>query len=233
MGGLRGVGTRLTLWLALLGGSLVTSAGKHIHVDLLLRALPVRLRAPASIVSALAAALVCLAGVWGFVDHIAIESFGARAGEAPGAKLARVAHQVADHAYLTRKQLGLDLRTMPRVLVGGRYDGWMTAPEWNAWVKEGFEGRYPAEGVANLLVPDDSPPHVPLVISPEGEPTRGILVHDLSMVFPFGLLMIGVRFLLRVLLILSGHISVDPDEAHKEELRRASEGAPAETAGGA
>jgi hypothetical protein len=233
MGGLRGLATRLTLWLALLGGSLATSAGKHIHVDLLLRALPVRLRVPASIASSLATALVCLAGVWGFLDHIAIESFGARADEAPAAKVARVAHQIGDHAFLTGKQIGLDLRTLPRVLVGGRYDGWMTAPEWNAWVKGGFEGRYPAEGVANLLVPDDSPPHVPLVISPEGEPSRGLLVHDLSLVFPFGLLVIGLRFLLRVLLLLSGHISVDPDEAHKEELRRASEGVPAEIAGGA
>ena len=41
----------------------------------------------------------------------------------------------------------------------------------------------------------------------------------LGLVFPFGLLAIGLRFLLRVLLVLSGHVSADPDEAHKEELR--------------
>ncbi|MCC6555179.1 MAG: TRAP transporter small permease subunit [Polyangiaceae bacterium] len=233
MGGLRGLATRLTLWLALLGASLATSAGKHIHVDLLFRALPVRLRTPAALLNYGAAALVCLAAVWGFFDPIAIESFGARAGDAAGDKVARVAHHVSDHAFLARKQLGLDLRTMPRVIAGERYDGWMTAGVWNEWVRgAGFEGHYEAEDVKGLLVPDDSPAHVPVVISPDGEPTRGILVHDLSLVFPFGLLVIGLRFLLRALLTLSGHISVDPDEAHKEELKRVAEEQAAEQQGG-
>lgn len=224
MGGLRGLATRLTLWLALLGASLATSAGKHIHVDLLFRLLPVRLRLPAAILNYSAAALVCFAGAWGFFDHIAIESFGSRADDAAGAKIVRSAHQVSDHLFLTRKQLGLDLRSLPHVLRGDRYDSWMSAPAWNAWVRDaGFEGRYPAEGMGDLLVPNDGPPHVPLVLSPDGETARGILVHDLSLVFPFGLLVIGIRFLLRALLSLSGHLSVDPDEAHKEELKRASE----------
>ena len=224
MGGLRGLATRLTLWLALLGASLATSAGKHIHVDLLFRLLPVRLRVPAAVLNYSAAALVCLAGVWGFFDHIAIESFGSRADDAAGAKIVRTAHHVSDHLFLTRKQIGLDLRSLPRVLANTRYDQWMSAPAWNTWVKDaGFEDRFAPDTVGNLLVPDDGPPHVPLVISPDGEPARGILVHDLSLVFPFGLLMIAIRFLLRALLSLSGHISVDPDEAHKEELKRASE----------
>jgi TRAP-type C4-dicarboxylate transport system permease small subunit len=223
MGGLRGLGTRLTLWLALLGGSLATAAGKHIHVDLLFRALPKRLRLPAAVLNACAAAAVCLAAAWGFVDHIAIESFHARADDAAGAKVARVLHGVGDHAFLTRKQLGLDLRTLPRVLAGDRYDDWLTAADWNAWVKDaGFEGRYPAADVQSLVVPDDAPPHVPFVISPDGEPTRGALVHSLGLVFPFGLVMIALRFLLRALLTVSGHISVDPDEAHKEDLRAAA-----------
>ena len=29
---------------------------------------------------------------------------------------------------------------------------------------------------------------------------------------------VGLRFLLRALLMLSGHVVVDPDEAHKEEI---------------
>src|SRR6185436_15406065 len=37
LGGLRGVGTRLTLMLALLGGSLATAAGRHITIDLVSR----------------------------------------------------------------------------------------------------------------------------------------------------------------------------------------------------
>lgn len=221
MGGLRGVATRLTLWLALLGGSLATSVGKHIHVDLLFRAIPKRLRLPAAVLNNLAAALVCLAAVWGFLDHLAIESFGARADQPPAAKVERVAEHVGHHLFLVRKQLGLDLRSVPRVLAGKRYE-WMSPAEWNGWVKEaGYESRYPGTDLNNYVVPEDSPPHVPLVISPDGESTRGILVHSLSLVFPFGLLMIALRFLLRALLTVSGHIAVDPNEAHREEIHGA------------
>jgi hypothetical protein len=104
----------------------------------------------------------------------------------------------------------------------------MTAPKWNAWVKgAGYEERYPGADLTNYLVPEGSPPHVPLVVSPDGEPARGILVHSLSLVFPFGLFMIALRFLLRAVLSVSGHLSVDPDEAHKEDLHGAG---PASTA---
>src|SRR6185436_8373431 len=37
LGGLRGVGTRLTLLLALLGGSLATARGRHIVIDVVTR----------------------------------------------------------------------------------------------------------------------------------------------------------------------------------------------------
>jgi len=40
VGGLRGLATRLTLWLALLGASLATSQGKHVHADVAVRYLP-------------------------------------------------------------------------------------------------------------------------------------------------------------------------------------------------
>ncbi|AKT41413.1 TRAP transporter small permease subunit [Chondromyces crocatus] len=232
MGGLRGVGTRLTLWLALLGGSLATSAGKHIHVDLLFRALPVKLRVPAAVLNNLAAAAVCFAAVWGFFDHIAIESFGARADDPPAAKIERVTHHVGQHLFLARKQVALDLRSGPRVIAGNPYE-WMTPTEWNGWLDgAGYAEHYPEPPLDNFKVPDDAPPHIPLVISPDGESTRGLLVHTLSLVFPFGLLMIGLRFLLRILLVLSGHISVDPDEAHREDLRRADQdGDPLDTGG--
>ncbi|HXN31205.1 MAG TPA: TRAP transporter small permease subunit, partial [Polyangiaceae bacterium] len=49
VGGLRGLATRLTLWLALLGASLATSRGKHIHVDVLVHHLPPRVRAATAI----------------------------------------------------------------------------------------------------------------------------------------------------------------------------------------
>jgi hypothetical protein len=234
MGGLRGLATRLTLWLALLGASLATAAGKHIHIDVIFRFLPKRLRVPAAIINFCAAAAVCFAGVWGFFDHIAIESFEAKADDAAGAKIGRVAHHMGRHFFLARKQIGLDLRTLPHVLAGDRYDQWMTPQAWNAWVKDaGFEGSFTADEVKTILVPEDSSPHPPLVISPDGAATRGILVHDLNLVFPFGLLVIGLRFLLRALLTLSGHIPVDPDAAHKEEISGAKVDTPSEPAGDA
>jgi TRAP-type C4-dicarboxylate transport system permease small subunit len=218
MGGLRGVATRLTLWLALLGASLATAMGKHIHVDVIFRFLPVRLRVPAAVVNFGATAVVCMAAAWGFFDHIAVQSFGARLEDTAGAKVAKSVHALGEHAFLTRKQISLDLRTLPRVIGGAPYDRWMSANQWNEWVKgAGFSSRYPQEQVDGLLVPEDSLSHAPLVIDPGGESTRGMLVHALNLVFPFGLLVIALRFLLRILLAISGHIDLDPNAAHQSE----------------
>ncbi len=219
LGGLRGLGTRLTLWLALLGGSLATAAGKHIHIDVVFRFLPKRLRVPAAIINYVAAAAVCFAGVWGFFDHIAIESYGARAEDPPGQKLENAAHHIGHHLFFARKQIGLDLRSLPHVLGAQRYDEWMSGAAWNEWLDNaGFEDRFPKEQVDLLHVGPDVTTHTPFVISPAGETTRGALAHTLALVFPFGLLAIGLRFLLRAIMTLSGHLSVDPDEAHKEEI---------------
>ncbi|MFO0586439.1 MAG: TRAP transporter small permease [Polyangiaceae bacterium] len=228
MGGLRGLATRLTLWLALLGGSLATGAGKHINIDVIFRFVPPRVRLPIAVLNYLAAALMCFAAVWGFFDHIAIESFGAKAEDTASAKIDVSLARMGDHFFLTRKQMGIDLRALPHVISGDRYDQWMSAKAWNEWVKGAdFEARYPKEEVETILVPDDAPPHAPLVVSPDGEATRGILVHDLSLVFPFGMLAIALRFVLRALLALSRQIEIDPDAAHKEEVGHAHD-APAE-----
>ena len=225
MGGLRGLGTRLTLWLALLGGSLATASGKHIHIDVVFRFLPKKLRVPSAIVNYVAAAAVCVFGAWGFFDHIAIESYGSRADDKAGAKIANAAHEISDHFFYTRKQLGLDLRSLPRVLGGARYDQWMSAPAWNAWVDNaGFEGRFTPDEVKTIKVPDDNGAHVPVVLSPRGDNTRGLLNETLGLVFPFGLFAIALRFLLRAVMTLSGHLSADPNEAHKEDLRSATAG---------
>lgn len=219
MGGLRGVATRLTLWLALLGASLATAAGKHINIDVLFRFVPARFRLPIAVTNYTAAAVMCLAAVWGFFDHIAIESYGANADDKAGRKIEIAAERMGEHFFLARKQISLDLKSIPHIAKGDRFDRWMSAGEWNAWVKgAGFEDKYPKELLDSVLVPDDAPPHTPLVVAPDGEATRGILVHALSLVFPFGMLVIALRFLLRVLLTLSGHIDVDPDAAHKEEI---------------
>ena len=55
----------------------------------------------------------------------------------------------------------------------------------------------------------------PIVVVPErGEP-RGELINAANLVFPIGLLIIAIRFVLLSLLAISGHSSVDP-EAHVE-----------------
>lgn len=234
MGGLRGVATRLTLWLALLGGSLATASGKHINIDVVFRFVPKRARLPIAVVNYTAAALVCLGAVWGFFDHIAIESYGAKADDPAGQKVHIAMERMGDHFFLARKQIGLDFKSLPHIVKGDRFDRWMSAKEWNDWVKDaGFDGRYPKELVDTIVVPEDAPPHTPLVLAPDGESTRGILVHDLSLVFPFGMLVIALRFLLRALLALSGHIEVDPDAAHKEEIGHHGEAAAAPEKGGA
>jgi TRAP-type C4-dicarboxylate transport system permease small subunit len=220
-GGPRGLGTRLTLWLALLGASIATSAGKHIHIDIVFRLLPKSLRLPAALTTSLAVVAMCTSGAWGFFDHIAIESLR-RAGRREAGRRRSTrwpTERWASTSFLVRKQVSLDLKSLPHILKGDRFDRWMGAAEWNAWVKDAdFESRYPKEAVESVLVPDDAPPHTPLVVAPDGESTRGILVHALSLVFPFGMLVLALRFLLRILLSLSGHIEVDPDAAHKEEI---------------
>lgn len=223
MGGLRGVATRLTLWLALLGASLATASGKHIHIDVIFRFLPIRFRVPAAIVNFTAAALVCVAGAWGFIDYLAIESFNAKAEDTAGTKMGRIVHHMGQHAFLTRKQIGLDLQALPHVLKGENYSKWMSAAEWNQWVKEGgFDDNFKPEQIAGIMVPADAGPHSPLVVPPNGEAAPGLLVHSLNFVFPFGLLAIALRFILRAVLTISGHVPVDPDAAHKEELHGAS-----------
>jgi hypothetical protein len=220
MGGLRGLATRLTLWLALLGGSLATGAGKHIHIDVVYRFLPQRFRIPAAIVNYFAAAAVCTAGAWGFVDHIAITSYGSNKDDAAMTKVSRSLHEIGDHLFFTRKQIGLDFKSIPHVLAAERYDSWMSGDTWNAWVDgAGFEGHFTADEIKNIKVPEGTATHLPLVVSPSGQTMQGALAHTLGLVFPFGLIAIALRFLLRALMTASGHLSADPNEAHKEDLR--------------
>jgi hypothetical protein len=233
VGGLRGLGTRFTLWLALLGGSIATAKGKHINVDVVMRFLTPRMRVPVAVLGWLAASLMCFAGVVGFADHIAIDSFKAPATlpctddpnkecDVPASvKLAQVEHEVGNDLFLTFRQISLDSRTFFKVLVGTKYDGWMHPAEWNEWMKGAdWTAHYKAEEVASQMMPEDQPEATrsPNVNVPGGmEQIRGLLIKDLNFVFPFGLLMIGLRFILRVLLAISGHVRVDPDAVHEED----------------
>jgi TRAP-type C4-dicarboxylate transport system permease small subunit len=203
LGGLRGVGTELTWLLAMLGGSLATGGGKHIHVDVLLRFIRPKLRLPAVAVGWVAAALVCFVAVWGFFDHIAIESFGAPASATAGEKTSIAMREGRRHLFLLRKQIGLDLATSLHVLAGQPYDGWLYGSEWNEWVRQGgWDRHFPKEQVERVLLAGEAEHqlHSPFVVMPSGGNDRGLLARDLHLIFPIGLLVIGARFLLRVLL---------------------------------
>jgi len=116
-----------------------------------------------------------------------------------------------------RKQLRLDLGTLPVVLEGKPYDSWLTNKEWNEKVTNaGWEDYFSPEDVAGLRMPPEiaNDTRMPLVIVP-GTQAAGMLKHLLNLVFPFGFIMIGLRFLLRSVLVLSGHVK---DEAEGEVL---------------
>jgi multisubunit Na+/H+ antiporter MnhB subunit len=214
LGGLRGVGTELTWWLAMLGGSLATGSGKHINIDVLLRFAPPRLRLPTVALGWIAAGAVCLAAVWGFFDHIAIDSFGADAGMSPGEKVSRVIREGGRHLFLLRKQLGLDVATLIHVLAGQTYDSWLYGTEWNEWVRAGgWEHFYPEQDIQRILLPDEAlgQLHPPLVVLPSGGSDRGLLARDLHLIFPLGLFVIGARLLLRAGLV-GGQVQPIADE---------------------
>jgi TRAP-type C4-dicarboxylate transport system permease small subunit len=238
IGGLRGVATRLTLWLALLGASLATASGKHINIDVVMRFMTPKMRVPVAVTGWVAAAVMCTAGAWGFFDHIAIALFHVRpmttcsAAEAPAAhpgtmcptppleKVGEVLRAMRTDAFVVGRQLSLDVRSVPHVIGGTKYNGYLTATEWNDWVKGAdWSAHFPAEQVTGLLAPTDRPgeTHIPAVSIPGGQEVRGLLIKEADLIFPFGLLMIALRFILRSLLAISGHVQVDPDSAHREE----------------
>ncbi len=214
LGGLRGVGTELTWWLAMLGASLATGGGKHINIDALLRFLGPKTRVPAILIGWTMSAVVCFAGVWGFFDHIAIASFGAPADAPAGEKISIVMREGGRHLFLLRRQISLDFKTTGHVLAGDRYDGWLRGAEWNAWLADGgWDSYYSKEEIEAVTMPESAAAdlHPPLVVGPTGHNPRGLLTRDLHLIFPFGLLMIGLRFVVRVLLVLLGQAEAESD----------------------
>lgn len=216
LGGLRGVGTRLTLLLALLGGSLATAAGKHITIDVITRFLKPKARLPVMVVGWIGSAVICAYAAWGFLDHIAIEDFGAKADARPGEKFAEIGRDIGEDLFIARKQIALDFKTLPHVMGGKPYGEWLKGAEWNQWLESsGFVERYGKEAIEPLKMGDLESTRSPIVIVPErGEP-RGELIKTANLVFPFGLFIIALRFILLSLLALSGHTAIDP-EAHAE-----------------
>ncbi|MCK6548723.1 TRAP transporter small permease subunit [Myxococcota bacterium] len=237
IGGPRGFVTRLTLWLALLGASLAASRGKHINIDIATRYFPQAAAKPVAILGWAAAAMVCFAAAWGFTDSIAVTKFrapafrecpagqtgpgGSTICETPEMERLGIAWEgVKSDLFLLRRQLELDARTLPRVLAGGRYDDYLTANEWNAWVDAGgWTDYFPKDAVATLMMPTDDPnlKKMPVIVEPGTGEGRDLLIRDLNFVLPFGLLIVGLKFLLRILRALSGHVKIDPNAAHDDE----------------
>lgn len=232
-GGVSEIAKRLTLWLALLGASVATGQGKHITVDVVMRFLSPRARVPVAVLGWLVAALVSFFAAWGFFDNLAVEDYHVPTSvkcegdptktcrPKPTETMARVAEDTSRNLFLAGRQLSLDLQSIPVVLSGERYH-WMQPKDWNEWLRAGgWEKHFAAEDVKALELPEDGTvdPRTPAVTAVPGgtEQVRGILVALLNMVFPFGLLIIAARFVLRSILALTGWVNVDPDAAHGDE----------------
>lgn len=236
IGGLRGLVTRLTLWLALLGASIATSRGKHINIDVATRFIPRRFVAPVAILGWAAAAAVCFMATWGFIDGISVTKFDAEAftacvkGEGEGAghlcdtpvgaRLAKTRKGIESDLFLLGRQASLDVRSFPKVVSGQPYEKWLKGPEWNEWMRgAAWTDHFPKDGVDSLIVPQEmlEQARMPAVSAPGASGAAGLLIRDLDFILPFGLLVIGIKFVLRILLVLSGHVRVDPDSAHGDD----------------
>ncbi len=234
-GGVSDLAKRLTLWLALLGASLATGQGKHINVDVVMRFLSPRARVPVAVLGWVAAAVVSLTAAWGFFDFVAVEQMRAppsitcpggdetkRCPAPPMSKVDKVTSSASRDVFLAGRQLSLDLRSFPKVVTGTPYNKWMRPAEWNEWLRAGgWEQRFDPQQVKAFELPDDGSvdfrnPSVTAI--PGGtESVQGVLVPLLNLIFSFGLLVIGLRFILRSLLAISGWVTVDPDAAHADE----------------
>lgn len=226
-GGLRGLATRFTLWLALLGASLATAQGKHINVDVVMRFLTPKMRLPVALIGWIAAALVCLSGAWGFVDHLAIAEYKLSMETPKGERISKVEHEFGRDMFLLRQQIKLDFHSLPKVIAGTKYKDYLKAAEWNEWMNGGdWTAWFPADDVkAQMMDATDTSARLPLINIPgTGDATNGLLIRDIDFVFPFGLFMIALRFLLRCVLAIGGAVRVDPDAAHGElEVEHAHE----------
>ncbi len=169
----------------------------------------------------------------GFVDYISIAEFRANAVEpcpgdasrscdtTAGERFATVKHELSADLFLLGRQAALDAKSLPEVLGGTPYDRWMTAGDWNAWLDGAGWGEHYEKAAVDALHMDPSAPaafRMPQVAVPgTGEQARGLLIRELNFVFPVGLAVIAIKFLLRVLLLLTGQETFDPESAHQDE----------------
>jgi hypothetical protein len=181
--------------------------------------------------------MVCFAATWGFVDGIAVTKFNAAAshacatGEGAGEghlcdtsvseRLGTVRKEVLNDLFLLGRQISLDVQTAPKVLTGVGYDKWMLGADWNSWLKTAsWEEHFPADALSALEASESalSTARMPAVVAPGANNASGLLIRDLNFVLPFGLLVIGLKFLLRTLQVLSGHVVIDLEAAHGDMM---------------
>jgi TRAP-type C4-dicarboxylate transport system permease small subunit len=215
-GGLRGVSTRLTILLAFLGGSLAAASGKHINIDVALRFVNPKLKLPVFVLQSIATVAFCAVAAWGFFEYIAITNFNAPVDATPSAKISHVNKLVSQDLFLWRKQVGFDLSATPHVLGGGKWDdpGRFTGRQWNQYLEtSGYTDVFTKEEVAALKSGESSldSPRIALAVGPDGQP-RNQLVRTMNLTFSVGFLIMGFRFLLRLLLVLSRHESLEEGE---------------------
>jgi hypothetical protein len=243
-GGVSELAKRLTLWLALLGASLATAQGKHINVDFAMRFLKPKARVPVAVIGWLAAAVVSISASWGFFDYVCVEELRApptiacpddetkRCPAPPETKFDKVVSVTKRDMFLAGRQLSLDLRSLPKVLTGTPYNKWMTPRDWNEWLRGGdWDSHFKTEDWKAFELPEDGSidfrnPSVTAI--PGGtEAIPKLLVPLMNLVFAWGLLVIGVRFVLRSLLAFAGWVKVDPAAAHgDDELAHAHDHSP-------
>ena len=222
VGGLRGLSSRLTIVVALVGAALAAARSKHINIDVVLRFMRPSWRVPVHVLGAVATAAVCFISSYGFLDYISIQGFSQRSEASMSEKVAGIRTISATHRFVFYKQLGLDLRTMPDVVFSGvRWDApnRMNGRQWNTWlVESGFAEQFKAEELESMKAPPsmENEPRVPIVTLP-GESAKGALEHDLNLIWSLGLFWIGVRVVLRALLVIAGHASVEPDADEPDE----------------
>lgn len=231
LGQLRGVSTRLTVLLAMIGASLAAAGGKHINIDAFLRFIPKKLKLPTFVTATLATVAVCFVAAWGFFENISINNFAAQRDWTWQKKVEQVEHHVSQDLFLWRQQMKFDLEALPIVVGGGKWDdeSRMNGRQWNEFVeKSGYRDHFTKEEVDAILAPESGldGSRIPMVIVPDGSP-RGLLVFTMNLTFPFGLVIVGIRFLLRMLLVLGGREELDPDVEfleHQDEQKPESKG---------
>lgn len=247
-----------TIWVALLGGSLATGAGRQINIDVVMRFIGPRPRLAVALIGYIGAAISCFVIAWGFVDYLAITRYGAQKTATKTEKISTIAKSMGRHSFIVRRQTALDIRSFGKVVLGAQpFDKWYTGNEWNQELNEGGwanvypqppattgttppPGGYPskpclsgrereeliAKGasvnpewrlVGACDIGDGTGTRAPLATAPEPD-DRTPLEADLSMLFPWGFFMIGLRFVLRGLLAIGGAVSTDPNAAHGADL---------------